>query len=169
MYESFFGLNMDPFRLSTDPRFCFNHPSYIRAKGSVQYALYRAEGFVMITGRPGTGKATLVGDLMASLPAKKYVIGHLVSSQLEGGAVAHGLLRLRIGCGKTAEGAPVDAVDGLSRRAYPAGRQRRPDAPATCAAFRPNPRSRRVCVTALKIRHSVPAIAADTGRRVTVP
>ena len=84
MYESFFGLNTDPFRLSADHRFCFNHPSYIRAKGSVQYALYRAEGFVMITGRPGTGKTTLASDLVASLSPKKYVIGHLVSSQLEG-------------------------------------------------------------------------------------
>jgi type II secretory pathway predicted ATPase ExeA len=84
MYESFYGLNTDPFRLSADHRFCFNHPSYIRAKGSVQYALYRAEGFVMITGRPGTGKTTLVDDLLASLSPKKYVIGHLVSSQLEG-------------------------------------------------------------------------------------
>ena len=85
MYESFFGLNTDPFRLSADHRICFNHPSYIRAKGSVQYALYRAEGFVMITGRPGTGKTTLASDLVANLSPSKYVIGHLVSSQLEGG------------------------------------------------------------------------------------
>jgi len=85
MYEAFYGLNTDPFRLSADHRFCFNHPSYIRAKGSVQYALYRAEGFVMITGRPGTGKTTLANDLVASLSPDKYVIGHLVSSQLEGG------------------------------------------------------------------------------------
>jgi general secretion pathway protein A len=85
MYESFYGLNTDPFRLSADHRFCFNHPSYVRAKGSVQYALYRAEGFVMITGRPGTGKTTLASDLVANLSPDKYVIGHLVSSQLEGG------------------------------------------------------------------------------------
>jgi general secretion pathway protein A len=85
MYESFYGLNADPFRLSADPRFRFNHPSYIRSKGSVQYALYRAEGFVMITGRPGTGKTTLAADLVTSLSPKRYVIGHLVSSQLEGG------------------------------------------------------------------------------------
>ena len=85
MYESFYGLNKDPFRLNADHRFCFNHPSYIRAKGAVQYALYRAEGFVMITGRPGTGKTTLVDDLLASLPPKTYVVGHLVSSHLEGG------------------------------------------------------------------------------------
>jgi general secretion pathway protein A len=85
MYEAFYGLNADPFRLSADHRFCFNHPSYIRAKGAVQYALYRAEGFVMITGRPGTGKTTLTNDLVASLSPTKYVIGHLASSQLEGG------------------------------------------------------------------------------------
>jgi hypothetical protein len=71
MYESFFGLHTDPFRLTADQRFYFNHPSYIRAKGSVQYALYRAEGFVMITGRPGTGKTTLAGDLVASLSPRQ--------------------------------------------------------------------------------------------------
>ncbi|MGM0673016.1 MAG: ExeA family protein [Pseudomonadota bacterium] len=85
MYEAFYNLNTDPFRLTADHRFCFNHPSYIRAKGSVQYALYRAEGFVMITGRPGTGKTTLANDLMASLSPNKYVVGHLGTSQLEGG------------------------------------------------------------------------------------
>ncbi len=85
MYEAFYNLNTDPFRLSADHRFCFNHPSYIRAKGSVQYALYRAEGFVMITGRSGLGKTTLAGDLMSSLSPDKYVVGHVVSSQLEGG------------------------------------------------------------------------------------
>ena len=65
MYEAFYGLTADPFRLSADPRFCFSHQSYARAKAYVQYALHRAEGFVMITGRPGTGKTTLVQDLLA--------------------------------------------------------------------------------------------------------
>jgi len=89
MYESFYGLNSDPFRLNADHRFCFTHPSYIKAKGSVQYGLHRAEGFVMVTGRSGTGKTTLLGDLLASLSPKKYVVAHLVSSQLEGGDLLH--------------------------------------------------------------------------------
>jgi general secretion pathway protein A len=61
MYESVYGLNTDPFWLSADSRRCFNHPSHIRAKGSVQCALYRADGFVVITDRPGTanGKGVL--------------------------------------------------------------------------------------------------------------
>jgi len=83
MYEGFYGLKADPFRLSTDHRFCYNHRSYARAKAYVQYALHRAEGFVLITGRPGTGKTTLVNDLLATLPNKEAVVGTLVSTQLE--------------------------------------------------------------------------------------
>jgi general secretion pathway protein A len=82
MYEAFYGLTEDPFRLSADPRFCFSHQSYARAKAYVQYALHRAEGFVMITGRPGTGKTTLVQDLLATLPKREVVVATLVSTQL---------------------------------------------------------------------------------------
>ncbi len=37
------------------------------------YAFKRAEGFVMITGRPGTGKTTLIGELVESLSTDKVV------------------------------------------------------------------------------------------------
>lgn len=83
MYQGFYGLKADPFRLTADHRFCYSHRSYARAKAYVQYALYRAEGFVLVTGRPGTGKTTLVADLLASLPNNEAVVGTLVSTQLE--------------------------------------------------------------------------------------
>ena len=67
MYERFYGLATDPFRLSPDHRFCFNHHHFARAKAYIDYALHRAEGFVMITGKPGTGKTTLVHDLLDRL------------------------------------------------------------------------------------------------------
>jgi len=82
MYEGFYRLKTDPFRLSSDHRFCFNHRSYARAKAYVEYALYRAEGFVMITGRPGTGKTTLIQDLLDSLPRNQVKAATLVSTQL---------------------------------------------------------------------------------------
>ena len=68
MYEDFYQLTSEPFRLSPDHRFCFPHESYEKAKAYMEYALHQAEGFVMITGKPGTGKTTLIHDLINDLP-----------------------------------------------------------------------------------------------------
>ena len=78
MYEEFYNLRAEPFRLSPDHRFCFNHSSYAKAKAYMKYAYQRAEGFVMITGRPGTGKTTLVNDLINSLDSREANVGMLV-------------------------------------------------------------------------------------------
>lgn len=90
MYEEFYNLRAEPFRLSPDHRFCFNHSSYAKAKAYMKYAYQRAEGFVMITGRPGTGKTTLVNDLINSLDSREANVGMLVCTQLE----AEDLLRM---------------------------------------------------------------------------
>jgi len=83
MYEDFYHLKAEPFRLSPDHRFCFNHQSYAKAKAYMQYAFERAEGFVMVTGRPGTGKSTLVNDLVDTLSSSGAKVAKLVSTQLE--------------------------------------------------------------------------------------
>lgn len=83
MYESFYHLKAEPFRLSPDHRFCFSHKSYAKAKAYMQYAIHRAEGFVMVTGKPGTGKTTLVNDLVEGLASSKIVVATIVSTQLE--------------------------------------------------------------------------------------
>ncbi len=90
MYESFYHFKTEPFRLSPDHRFCYSHKSYSKAKAYMQYAIHRAEGFVMVTGRPGTGKTTLVNDLLDSLNRKLVSVATLVSTQLE----ADDLLRM---------------------------------------------------------------------------
>lgn len=90
MYEHFYHLKAEPFRLSPDHRFCFNHQSYAKAKAYMQYAFERAEGFVMVTGRPGTGKSTLVNDLVDTLSSSGAKVAKLVSTQLE----ASDLLRM---------------------------------------------------------------------------
>jgi general secretion pathway protein A len=82
MYDKFYNLKAEPFRLSPDHRFCFNHRSYSKAKAYMQYAFQRAEGFVMITGKPGTGKTTLVSDLVDSLPSDQVNVAMLVCTQL---------------------------------------------------------------------------------------
>jgi type II secretory pathway predicted ATPase ExeA len=56
----------------------------------VQYALQRGEGFVMITGQPGTGKSTLIDDLTADLQDGGNFVASLTCTQIE----ADDLLRL---------------------------------------------------------------------------
>jgi putative secretion ATPase (PEP-CTERM system associated) len=82
MYEHFFNLRADPFRLSPDPNFCYKHPRYARAKAYMAYAFRRAEGFVLVTGEPGTGKTTLIGDMLEYLAGENVAVANLVSTQL---------------------------------------------------------------------------------------
>ena len=83
MYEVFYNLKAEPFRLSPDHKFCFEHKGYAKAGAYMAYAYRRAEGFVMITGRPGTGKTTLIGDLIESLSGGNVFVANLVCTQLQ--------------------------------------------------------------------------------------
>lgn len=83
MYETFYNLQAEPFRLSPDHRFCFEHKGYTKARAYMAYAFVRAEGFVMITGRPGTGKTTLIGELIESLAKDNVTTANLVCTQLQ--------------------------------------------------------------------------------------
>ncbi len=90
MYENFYHLDADPFRLSPDHRFGFAHSSFGKAKAYMKYALHRAEGFVMITGAPGSGKTTLINELLDELSQAEVKVAMLSISQLD----ADDLLRM---------------------------------------------------------------------------
>lgn len=76
--------------MSPDHRFCYKHTQYAKAMAYMAYAFMRGEGFVLITGNPGTGKTTLVGNLLESLADENVTVGNLVSTQL----TADDLLRM---------------------------------------------------------------------------
>lgn len=90
MYAEYYGLSTDPFCLSPDPRFRLMHPSYRKAKAYMQYALSRAEGFILVTGAPGTGKTTLIKDMLDELHSTNINVAKLVSTHVD----ADDLLRL---------------------------------------------------------------------------
>lgn len=87
MFEMFYGLRTDPFRLTPDHRFLFDHQHFSKAKAYIDYALMRGEGFVMITGKPGTGKTTLVADLQSRLPATEITTATINCTQLDAQAL----------------------------------------------------------------------------------
>jgi len=92
MYEKFYNLREEPFRLSPDSRLCYDHTSYKKAKSYMEYAMHRGEGFIMITGRPGTGKTTLINQIMSEMLDSNVVVSTIECSQLE----ANDLLRTAV-------------------------------------------------------------------------
>jgi len=83
MYEQFYHLKEDPFRLSPNTKPCYKHASYSHAKTYMLYALRRGEGIVLVTGRSGTGKTALLRDFIHSIENDPVVTADLVSTQLQ--------------------------------------------------------------------------------------
>ena len=71
MYEQFYGLTDKPFSLTPNPRFVFYSQQYREAEGQLLYGINNREGFMLVTGQPGTGKTTLCRDLIEKLDREK--------------------------------------------------------------------------------------------------
>lgn len=82
MYDGFYNLSKKPFQLSPDSDFFFNSAIHKRALTYMNYGLTQGEGFIVITGKPGTGKTMLVKQLVNSLDKNKITLGIMVSSQV---------------------------------------------------------------------------------------
>ena len=54
MYEQFYGLRDKPFALTPNPRFVFYSRQYHEAEGQLIYGINSREGFMVVTGQPGT-------------------------------------------------------------------------------------------------------------------
>ena len=83
VYKSCYKLKGQPFRLSPDYRFSFSHRTYDEAKAYLKYATNEGEGFVVITGAPGTGKTTLIATLLAELDTTRVKVATLANEQLD--------------------------------------------------------------------------------------
>jgi len=83
VYKSCYNLQGQPFRLSPDYRFSFSHRTYDEAKAYLKYATSEGEGFVVITGAPGTGKTTLIAALLAELDTTRVKVATLANEQLD--------------------------------------------------------------------------------------
>lgn len=82
MYESHFGLKDKPFRLTPDARFFYPGEQHRRALAFLEYGLHEGEGFIVITGEPGTGKSTLVSKLLAEQSQNALKVATIETTRL---------------------------------------------------------------------------------------
>ena len=66
-YENFFKFKESPFRLTPDPDYYFPSDVHKEALDTLVYSIRSGEGFVQITGDPGTGKTLLIRTLLRQL------------------------------------------------------------------------------------------------------
>ena len=66
-YEQFFGLKDTPFRLTPDPDYYFPSEVHNEALQTLMYSVRAREGFIQITGDPGTGKTLTLRTLLKHL------------------------------------------------------------------------------------------------------
>lgn len=64
MYRSFFGLRAKPFELLSNPDFLFLSRSHRKALTYLDYALQERAGFMLLTGDIGSGKTTVIRELI---------------------------------------------------------------------------------------------------------
>jgi len=64
MYELFFNLTKKPFDLLPNPDFLYPSKSHKRALSYLDYGIRERVGFILLTGEVGSGKTTIIRDLI---------------------------------------------------------------------------------------------------------
>jgi type II secretory pathway predicted ATPase ExeA len=83
MYKSFFGLRVQPFGASPDPRFLFLRPQIREALACLQHGIAARKGFVVMTGEAGTGKTTLLRAALGAFAKEGILTSFVFNPRLE--------------------------------------------------------------------------------------
>src|SRR4029453_12147457 len=82
MYLTFYGLTDKPFNATPDPRFLYMSPGHREALAQLLYGTQERKGFIVLTGKVGTGKTTLLHTLCQRLNGQS-AIAFVVNSTLQ--------------------------------------------------------------------------------------
>ena len=74
MYYETFGLTEPPFQLTPDSRYLFFSHIHKRAKAYMDYAVWKRDGFIVLTGEIGAGKTTLINKLLSEIDENVEII-----------------------------------------------------------------------------------------------
>lgn len=81
MYLQHYGLERQPFQLTPDANFLYLSKAHARAKSYMEYTVWNRDGFVVITGEIGSGKTTLIQQLLHNVN-EEVLIARIYQTQL---------------------------------------------------------------------------------------
>jgi len=112
MYEEYFRLAAQPFKLNPDPKFFFGSRSHNKAMAYLHYGLRQAEGFIVITGEIGAGKSMLISHLLDQLDRSRIAAAHLLTPNLRSeDLLSHILSAFRVEAAGDGTTAPLEAFE----------------------------------------------------------
>jgi len=83
MYETFYGLKDNPFRITPDPQFFYFGAKHREALAHILYGIKERKGIIVITGEVGTGKTTLIHYILRKFdPSHKMRTAFLLNPKL---------------------------------------------------------------------------------------
>jgi general secretion pathway protein A len=74
MYEAFYKLKENPFRLTPDPGYMYMTPHHREALAGLFYSAYTRPGLTVLVGEAGTGKTTLLHALLRALEKGRFAV-----------------------------------------------------------------------------------------------
>ena len=83
MYQKFFGLRESPFNVNPDPRYLYRNKSTQEALAELTYGIQNRKGFILLTGEVGTGKTTLVDQVLDWLRGQRVATAFIFNSRLD--------------------------------------------------------------------------------------
>jgi general secretion pathway protein A len=81
MYESFFQFKSKPFDLLPNPEFMFLSKTHKRALTYLNYGIRERAGFILLTGEVGSGKTTIIRDLIERCD-ERIVLGKVFNTNV---------------------------------------------------------------------------------------
>jgi putative secretion ATPase (PEP-CTERM system associated) len=82
MYESFFNLHKKPFDLLPNSEFLYMSRSHKRAITYLDYGIREHTGFILLTGEIGSGKTTIIRNLIRKQP-ERVVLSKVFNTQVD--------------------------------------------------------------------------------------
>ena len=114
MYEHFFnyfGLRENPFHVSPDPRFYFPTRAQESALTELLFGVETRQGLMVLTGETGTGKTTLLNQLLDWLQRRGRSSAYVFHALLEPVELLQFILRdFGVSCSSNHKGDVVDAL-----------------------------------------------------------